>query len=234
MHSEPFLHFELRSFEQLRRKGYAPGIVYDIGASNGQWSRAVSAIFPRAHYHLFEPLAGRFSPYSAQLQDNLARARNFTLHAMALGNVNGSAPIYVSPDGYGSSLLERKLPELVKVDVPCSRLEDYVAAHQLPAPNLIKIDVQGFEGVILEGAGALVTGADILFLETWLERGYGPNTVLLTELVERLRCLDFFLMDVGAPYYGSLGQLISVDAFFYSRRLAEKLKAGAMKGGAAA
>jgi hypothetical protein len=49
---------EVRIFSLLRdTAGFDPKVIFDIGASNGEWSRIISEVFPNAVYHLFEPLA---------------------------------------------------------------------------------------------------------------------------------------------------------------------------------
>ncbi len=83
----------------------------------------------------------------------------------------------------------------------------------------MKLDVQGAERLILSGGYRTVRKADVLFLETWLTRGYGPETPLLTEMIDFLEEAGFTLVDLGEQFRDERRRVYSVDAVFYSDRL---------------
>ncbi len=224
MHTELFASGEVAFFQRFARYGYSPKVIYDIGASNGSWSREIAEIFPDADFHLFEPLSGHSPKYDEGMRATLATHAKFTLHSIALGNESGGATMHVTEDSVGSSLHPMPSSMAKRIEVPCWRLDEYAAKCALPAPNVVKMDVQGFEAFVLEGAGSLIDGADLLFLETWLTRGYGPNTPLLTELVQALSPLGFVLVEICGPYYGEYRELTAVDGFFVSKRLMKQIK----------
>jgi FkbM family methyltransferase len=217
---------DCRLFRELKAAGFVPRVIYDLGASTGIWSEAVAGVFPQARVHLFEPLAYALDLYTAELRSRLDRLPRLTLHPIALGDANGAAEMHVARDGYGSSLNDRgDIPEVEKrITVPVYRLDDYVAGNGLPGPDLIKIDCQGAERVILEGAPRALEGAQVLALETWFKRGYGPPTPLIGELVEFLGARSFSLVDLGERCYDDQHRLYSVDAFFLSESLIGKLR----------
>ena len=64
----------------------------------------------------------------------------------------------------------------------------------------MKLDVQGAERLILKGGEQTLQHADVLFLETWLQRAYGPDTPLLTEMIEFLEQAGFALVDFGEQF----------------------------------
>jgi hypothetical protein len=51
-------------------------------------------------------------------------------------------------------------------------------------------------------------------LETWLTRGYGSATPLLSEVCEFLRSYGFWLWDFGDEYRDTDGTLVSKDCVF--------------------
>lgn len=220
---ELFAH-ERRVLEELKAKGYEPAVVYDVGASNGIWSEVVARVLPNAEFHLFEPLSEVVEFYRADLKERMERVRNIHLHSVALGDACETTQMFVAVDGFGSSLRDRgDIPEVAaRISVPKYRLDSYVAQNGLPAPQVLKIDSQGYEDAILKGAGALLNEVNVLFLETWLERCYGPNTPLLWEVIELLRPHRFSLVDFGESFYDEKHRLYSVDAFFFSESLLEK------------
>ena len=225
MHTELPGTGERKFFKRLAGYGYRPSVIYDIGASDGKWSVTMSEVFPAASYHLFEPLTAHVDKYAAPMKTALARHPKFTLHPIALGNKTGVATLHVTEDGVSSSAHEMAPSQARPVEVPAWRLDEYVAQKSLPPPSIIKMDVQGYEAYVLDGCGQLLFGRpDVLFLETWFVRGYGPNTPLITEIVAALTPHDFVLVDLCYPYYGAKRELTSIDAFFLSKRLLEGLK----------
>jgi FkbM family methyltransferase len=227
---------ELRFFGQLRDYGYAPDVVYDIGGSNGMWSHLANTVFPKAQYHLFEPLADHLESYKTSLADVLGKNSNFALHKIGLGDQNRVQDMAIFGKGFGSTFLETErikasedalkasghLEQMARF--PVRKLDDYVAEQKLPLPQIIKMDTQGFEVAIVEGGQATVKAADILVLETWLYRGYGVTTPLLHELMDRVGALGFVLVDFGDIYWAHKHKLTSIDAFFMREDFLDKIE----------
>lgn len=59
-----FAQPESAFFARLKNVGWSPRCVFDVGASEGQWTEAISQVFPQAEYHLFEPLASASAQYA--------------------------------------------------------------------------------------------------------------------------------------------------------------------------
>jgi FkbM family methyltransferase len=220
---ELFTH-ESRTLRTLADKGYEPEVIYDIGASNGVWSDTIALTLPKAQYHLFEPLAEAVPFYQRDLQARLARRPAFHLHAVALSDHSGTAEMFATHDGFGSSMLDRgTIPEVKEqVRVPLYTLDEFVQKNRLPQPDVMKLDVQGAERLILRGGHKTVQNANVLFLETWLKRGYGPDTPLLTEMIEFLELAGFALVDLGEQFRDERHRVYSVDAVFFSDRFLSK------------
>jgi hypothetical protein len=76
--------------------------------------------------------------------------------------------------------------------------------------------------LILNGAGRVLSHADILFLGNMAKAGYGPRTPLLTEMVEFLEKAGFALVELGEQFRDERRRIYSVDAVFLSERLLSK------------
>ncbi len=223
---QEFYPHERRVLHGLLKRGYEPRVVYDIGASTGIWSEVIASVLPEAQYHLFEPLAAVAEEYKRDLPGRLARLPNLTLHPVALGGANGKADFYINANPYCSSLYDRGNIEDGKgrIEVEKYRLDDYQASANLPLPDIIKIDCQGSEDVIIRGGERAVRNAQVMFLETWFDRGlYGPDTPLIGEIIELLRPLGFSLVGIGEHFYDEKHRLYSVDAFFFAESLLENI-----------
>lgn len=219
--AEEFASHECRIFGLLSKAGFAPDTVFDVGASNGTWLTLVSAVFPDADFELFEPLAGFVPAYRESLKSQLRDHPKFSLHEVALGSSNGPVTMRVHPDGFGSTTLDMgDLPGFQqKYEVPQYVLDDYVERFALPLPDLIKIDTQGSEGLILANSPRCVAHAKLILVESWLVRGYGPETPLIVELIEMLGGHDYDLAELGGRFYDENHRLYCFDAFFLKRSL---------------
>jgi FkbM family methyltransferase len=171
-----------------------------------------------AEYHLFEPLAEAVPMYRRDLQERLRRRLNFHLYPVALSDHSGTVDIFVTHDGWGSSMLDRgDIPEVEKhVTVPLYTLDEFIEANRLAKPDVIKLDVQGAERLILAGGQRALQSTRVVFMETWLTRGYGPQTPLLTEMIEFMEAAGFTLVDFGELFRDERGRVYSVDVVFFS------------------
>ena len=89
---------ETITLQKLKDQGYAPAVIFDIGASNGVWSDTIALTLPEAEYHLFEPLVGAVPFYERDLRERLGRHPNFHLHAIALSDHSGTAEMFATHD----------------------------------------------------------------------------------------------------------------------------------------
>jgi FkbM family methyltransferase len=223
--SEDFAAHETRVFTRLARAGFAPATIFDIGAAKGAWSASISNVFPDATFHLFEPLAKLNEGYENSLQLEMRGHPKFALHEVALGAECKSVTMYVHADGYSSTTLDvGGHPEYqTRQSVPQHTLDQYVSDHALPLPDLIKLDTQGAEASILSRAERCLKQAELVFAETWFDRGYGPQTPLITELRDLLDRHNFELAELGYRFYDGNHRLYGCDAFFLKRSLLEKV-----------
>jgi FkbM family methyltransferase len=96
--------------------------------------------------------------------------------------------------------------------VACTRYDTLHAAGEVPAPDAIKIDVQGFEYEVLQGFGGLLQGCLGIELETHLYPLY-QDQKLLHHLVAFLADFGFVLRAL-APVPSFDGDVVEVDAWF--------------------
>jgi FkbM family methyltransferase len=204
--------------------GFVPGVVYDVGGAVGGWTAEMMKVLPGAEFHVFEPLAEVRGDY----REGLAEVKRLGggrvhVHATALSDVTGAVEIAMTEDGVGTSVHRTASVQSTAVKVACHRLDEYAAEKKLPGADLVKMDVQAHEDAILRGMGALLDSAQVLILETWLRRCYGPKTPLLTELVMELREKGFTFVRVIDEYYNDRHELLAMDAVFMRRSLLERL-----------
>ena len=194
---------------RLKRTGYAPEFVIDVGASTGIWSKTVQGLFPGVRYVLVDPLLGRHGGSCLQ--------PDFTLIEAAAGDHNGTIELMVASDLYNSSTMAiGSVSEKVEtVRVPVRTVDDIAMELQLAGREILKVDVQFAEHLVLAGAGDLLRGQiDVVILELTLVRVVaGART--LPEMIALMTDLGFdYYDDVGSWRNPRSGRLEQKDVMF--------------------
>jgi FkbM family methyltransferase len=141
---------ELMVQEALRRS-VAPGMtVFDIGADIGFFSILSAGLAgPSGRVLAFEPVAA--SAEAVRVNAALNGLRNVSVHRVAVSDHDGRETLLVK--GAWSHLSDRAphAAAVERVDVELVALDEQIAGGALPAPDVIKIDVEGSEGAVLRG-----------------------------------------------------------------------------------
>ncbi|MBW4604815.1 MAG: FkbM family methyltransferase [Calothrix sp. FI2-JRJ7] len=200
---------------RIKQLGFSPTCVCDIGASDGSWTKSISEVFPDASFHMFEPQA-EAPEYKEGLAEVINSDIQCVLHPFALGSESAKLSLSISPNPLGSSLLvegnSKYFPSSTVVDI--IPLDEMVKQSAIPYPQLLKLDVQGYELEILKGATSVLKHVEVILVESWLVRGYGSKTPLLLELSQWLAQHGFFLFDFSGNYRDERGILVAQDCFF--------------------
>ncbi len=139
--------YERRSQRLFSRQLAAGDVVFDIGAHVGFYTLLASRLVgPSGRVVAFEPLARNLDLLARHLDYN--RASNVTVVAAAVGEKTGSERFACGKDPSMGALAE----DGDVVDLVC--IDDLVARGELPPPRLVKIDVEGAESRVLDGASA--------------------------------------------------------------------------------
>lgn len=191
----------------LRWLSFSPATIYDIGASNSIWSALASCVYPQTRFELFEPLKNISENYKTAHQKHPAIRRFYqtsphAIHDIALGARNGECTFtrFAHDSGSTSLAVDPGNPDISQITVPMARLDDYVDSNALAKPDLMKLDTQGSEMEIFSGADECLKACQVIFLEAWLTKGYGPATPLFLEMANFLASYGFTLFSLGDEY----------------------------------
>ncbi len=193
--------------------------VLDVGANVGQFARMIrGAGFP-GELVSFEPLSGAFQ----RLERRSRRDSRWQAFNQAVGAERGRSTIHVSDNSYSSSLLamtDRHLAaapdsEIVgHQDVDVTTVAQIVEDLQIdPSRTLLKVDTQGFERAVIEGAGPLIDHFDAVQLElSFVELYEGQE--LFEEGVETMRNHGLDLWNIEAGISDANGRMLQCDGLF--------------------
>jgi FkbM family methyltransferase len=204
----------------LRSRGV--NLVLDVGANVGQYGATLRQNGYTERIVSFEPLlAARRALLAASAGDPLWEVGE----RAALGERDGEIDIHVSANSVSSSALDildahlRSAPESRYVDserVPLRRLDAIGAGCLRPdSVTLLKIDTQGYEDRVLDGAAGILSRVAGVQLELSLVPLYAGQK-LLPEMLERLRGLGFSLWAIWPAFVepGS-ARTLQVDATLF-------------------
>jgi FkbM family methyltransferase len=208
--------FFLRFRNYLSQSGL---VVYDIGASSGNFSGCLAKMTGVASVHAFEPVACLFN----KLSQRMLGYPKVTCHNVALGETNQSLNMLVTGAALDSSSLlpmeELHKNEFVgdfaahEEEVRVVKLDDYVTSHKLPQPNFVKIDVQGYEDRVLRGGADTISKADYCVLEMSFLPLY-QGSPLFDDIYRQMQQLGFMLVGIADISRGKSGVLLQVDGIF--------------------
>lgn len=143
----------------LKKRGYAPKVIYDIGAADGAWARMALGVFPNAHIFCFEPLPERVSALKKLQDENRGKIRFLSI---GVGDVDADLSMGVSEALYDSSFAYGASTSRT---LPVRTLETVLRTERLELPSFIKIDVQGFEKRVIDGGPSAFSHADMVLME---------------------------------------------------------------------
>lgn len=132
---------------------------FDIGANIGYHTLGAAATGARVY--AFEPVPRLRHRLTGNLRLN-GLERRVMVSEIALSDRTGSAAFYLAKrvdDGSHSLIPGVPAQSVEQITVRTVRLDDHLQARGVPHPTVMKIDVEGAEALVLDGAEALLDGA---------------------------------------------------------------------------
>ena len=129
-------------------------VFIDVGANIGFFSMVAGKVNPRLQVVAFEPNPKMFALLCEHKRAN--GLSNLTANSLAVSNRDGIGQLLLNSSDMSASLesdFQRHLNPMVdSVSVETTTLDSYVQRHGISGPLLLKIDAEGHEKAILEGA----------------------------------------------------------------------------------
>jgi FkbM family methyltransferase len=158
--------------ENLRKAGLEPATVIDVGVARG--TPNLYDAFPDAHLVLIEPLV----EFEEDLK-RVARRRGGEYVLAAVGAAPGRAEIHVNPAMlYESSMLVNEWrpsdehEALERREIEVTTLDALRADRRWAGPFGLKIDAEGYERQVIEGAATLLPETQFVIAEVSITRPF--------------------------------------------------------------
>jgi FkbM family methyltransferase len=192
---------------RVRLGNPASPMLFDVGANIGQTIDQFRAAYASPRIIAFEPSPTTF----VRLQQSHRHHAGVQLEQLAMGDVDGRAVFYVMQDhSVNDSLLAPKFDDRSEeVIVQVRTVDDYCASTGIDTVDLLKIDAQGFDLKVIEGASRMLSMRRI--------RHYSVE-VMFTDMYAGQATLGDFLAQAERHGYRLLGvyeQMFSNNHLWY-------------------
>lgn len=201
-------------------------LLIDVGANIGDFTGDFLHFFPRTKAYLFEPVKATFGTVSHRYEGN-PEVHCFNC---ALSNEESRKQIYLGPDSTLSSLerfsesanANRHMEYEDVEEVVCKTLDSF-AIEAEGATVILKVDVQGHEMEVFEGARRTLPYVDLCIVECSFADEYAGREPSFAVICEVLRKYDLYPI-----IFQNFGRVISNYAFerdviFVKRPLLQKV-----------
>jgi len=184
-----FPTFETRNIVHIFRQTEI-NTVLDIGANRGQFAERIRSGGYKGKIVSFEP---NLDAYGLLQRASMSDPYWIVAEPFALGDARGLATLSIPSDSSLGSLLSLVNPQHVKYQpIPVKRLDDVMPGLNIPASAnvAIKIDVQGLEDKVLDGAEETLDRCKAVFIEVSLKTMYIGEPSYL-DILNRLKVRGF-------------------------------------------
>jgi FkbM family methyltransferase len=176
--------------------GYTPKVVFDIGAHLGNWTKELIKYYPDAYYYLFEPQ----KDLCYIIENEFSLNKKIKLFNVGVGNQNDELDftLHERKDSSSFRFSNKEANEngYEQTKIPIVSLESFIEKKDLPFPNILKIDAEGFDLEVLKGAISFLPKVDIIFIEVGIVNKSIENSAF--EVMSFLNTHDFRLFDITA------------------------------------
>ena len=195
--------------QDIKARGFNCRTVLDVGANQTLWSRTAIRCFPEAKFYLVEPQ----QELEAGLQEFCRRHKNASYFLTGVGAKKENQVITIWDDLAGSSFMPEVEDALLQQgrqrSVPVTTIDALIQEENIEVPDLIKMDIQGYELEALQGANLTFGKTEVYILEVALYK-FMEGMPVFDEIIGFMRNRGYVVYDFGGflrrPLDGALSQ----------------------------
>ena len=202
-------------------------IIFDVGAHHGQTALAYNKLFKASQIYSFEPFG---ESYTA-LTNTVKSFGNIQAFNTALSNITGEVDFHSNQSSATNSIFATHqegaaiwdvdlLDTINKIKVPVTTIDAFIETHNIPNIDILKIDTQGTEYLVIEGALSSIKSGKLklIYMEILTLPTY-ENQKKFDEILLLLRTNSFELYNIYNTSQTKNGVLRQLDAVFVNSQI---------------
>lgn len=152
--------FEIKELKFIKNQLSQDAVFIDIGSNIGLFSLVVASSSSTIQVHAFDPIKLNNTLLSSSIEIN--GLENIVVNETCVGNYDGVIEFSVASDSAYSSIHDSgRKSELKKLVLPIVKLDTYVSKMKLQRIDFIKVDVEGAEMMVVEGASKVFSNSSL-------------------------------------------------------------------------
>ena len=170
--------------------------IIDVGAHDGTYTEYIFKLNPSVNIHCFEPTAIAFKELTVKLENEI-KAGKLVANNLGLSTEIGEAELFIYNEldqrnslhlnpahTYDSSLLHKEKIKLTTLD-------DYIERNKISRVDFLKIDVEGHETKVIEGAASSLKKKIIKCIQFEYNNNWAAAGFTLENVFKYLKRNDF-------------------------------------------
>jgi FkbM family methyltransferase len=154
--------YEYNETELFKRSIKEGDIVLDIGANIGYYSLIAAELINKGKVYAFEPDPVNYEIFLKNIKLN--NYKNIVPLQIALSNEKSRTKLFKHENNPGGHSLSDKINKKGFIDIETISLDEFVSTNSVNNISFIKIDVEGAEGLVLEGSEKLLEKENLKIL----------------------------------------------------------------------
>lgn len=195
----------------IKERGYNCKFAFDIGANKTDWSRMLKKTFPNTNMCLIDPL----EEMKVHMEKFCYEFPGSTFIVSGVGSKSEKQILTINGENLeGSTMMIEKIPSYFREnkqrEVNVITIDELIKKKELEIPDLVKLDIQGFELEALKGGEILFGTTEIFIIEISLFK-FNNHTPDITEIINFMNDKGYVIYDIPSyirrPFDGALAQI---------------------------
>lgn len=191
----------LNFYSLLKAVDFDPKHIIDVGANHGSWTREALTHFPDCFYTLIEPQAHMRASVADLLQIN----PKVSFYGVGAGKQPGVFDFTIVERDDSCSFIyskeEAQKNNYQQIQIPVVTLNEFMDEHNLPIPGIIKIDAEGSDLEVLEGASNFFGKTEVFLVEAGVvTKAYQNSLLIVVDYMNKHGYRLFDITDLNRPF----------------------------------
>lgn len=179
-------------YQNLLQTNFKPSFILDIGSNTGTWTREFLRYFPKCKVLMIDPQERMVDHIKDLLRMNVSflpvgvgcreGVLDFTLHQRS----DSCSFIYSEEEATAMGVQ--------RVKVPIKTINSIIREGGHPFPDLIKIDAEGFDLEVIDGASDCFGKTEVFLVEAAVCNHIYTNTI--ASIIEKMDSIGYQLFDI--------------------------------------